>query len=224
MSNTTRIISVAHRKGGVGKTTVSILLATALATEGKKKVLYLDCDNQRSAVDYHAAEARNYGEEEPPYTIEYLAPRYLYDHLRLYAPNYDIVFVDMPRMTDDTQDSATVQLLTICDSLLLPIVAGQFDALSTNDFLKVVQEIAEYKNEKNIPFTYYGFLNRRNQRKDNERAVQFMQGIGLPMFKESLGDLKIFTTPSTYESMLSSAEGKKRFEAFYKEFLNLYKI
>ena len=224
MTKSARIFSVANRKGGVGKTTLTILLATALAVDKKKKVLVLDCDNQRSAYDYHQAEARAYEGEEPPYKIEPLPPRYLFDHLKIHAKEYDVIFIDMPRMTDDSKDGVTVQLLTYCDSLLIPIVAGQFDALSTNDFLKTIRGIDEYKDSKDIAFQYYGFLNRRNRRKDNDKAIEFMEKMGLDMFDESLSDLKLFTTPSTFESILSDNEGKTRFGAFFKEFVKKFNL
>ena len=224
MSKSTRIISIANRKGGVGKTTISILLATALSRQLGKKVLLLDCDNQRSAFDYHSAEAQAFSPELPPYTVEALPARYLYDHLRIHAQDYDVVFIDMPRMTDDAQDSSTIQLLTYCDSLLIPVIAGQFDALSTRDFLSTIREIADYKAQNGIPFIYYGMLNRKNRRKDNDKAVEFMQQVGLPMFEEAVPDLKVFTTPSTFESVLDSAEGRERFGSFFQEFIRTFKL
>lgn len=42
-------LSVANRKGGVGKSTVSVMLAHSLATWGKKRVLVLDLDSQCNA-------------------------------------------------------------------------------------------------------------------------------------------------------------------------------
>ena len=41
-----KIITVWNRKGGVGKTTISFNLASALATEHQKRVLVLDLDEQ----------------------------------------------------------------------------------------------------------------------------------------------------------------------------------
>ena len=68
-----RIISVAHRKGGIGKTTITIHLATALAVEKRLKVIVFDTDSQSSAVEYREFEQKNvYPDKEPPYSTRWL--------------------------------------------------------------------------------------------------------------------------------------------------------
>ena len=218
-----KIISVANRKGGVGKTTLTIILATALALEKKKKVLLLDCDNQRSAFDYFSIQKQIYG-EEPPYEIRTLHPKYIFDELRFSSEKFDVIFIDIPRMTDDSKDGSVVQVLTCCDTILIPVVAGNFEALSTRDFIKTLKGIDDFKKERDIPFKYLGFLNKKNRRKENDEAVAFMKAEGISMMKNALGDVKLFTTPSVYESIMDSKEGKTRFMPFFNEFIKTCKI
>ncbi|MCB0515537.1 MAG: ParA family protein [Bacteroidetes bacterium] len=219
------IISVANMKGGVGKTTISLFLAAALAIEKKRKVLYLDCDFQRSAFDYREHEKSNvYAEgEEPPYPIERVSPKYIYDEVRYNEQKYDIIFIDIPRITD-TSDSDVVTVLTYCHHVLIPIVAGELEALSMKRFIEMVKGIAAYKNEKGHLFSYYSFLNKRNRRKENDDALEYMKSLGVPVFKNSLSDVKALSKPYTYESILATAEGKRRFQPFFKEFISTFNL
>lgn len=212
-------------KGGVGKTTISLFLATVLAIEKKMKVLYLDCDFQRSALDYRNHEKENvYEEGEPvPYPIERVSSKYIYDEVRHNEDKYDVIFIDIPRVTDH-QDSEVITVLTFCHHVLIPFVAGELEALSMKRFVEMVKGIAEYKNSKNHSFSYYGFLNKRNRRKENEDAIEFMKSLEVPVFKSSLSDVKALMKPYTYESILATAEGRRRFEPFFNEFIKTFNL
>ncbi len=225
MAKETRIISVANRKGGVGKSIVTILLAVALARHKKKKVLILDCDNQGSIAEMYQNEVDLMGDEyQPAIEVEEITARKVQTFLKRFGADYDIIFIDIPRMTDNKKDNATVMLLYNCDSILMPIVGSEVDVLSSLDFLAIVEEAAQFKEEVGEKLTYYGFINRRNLRKTNELAEEAMQKQGLKMFKNSLSDLKIYTLPSFFTSVMETAEGQRRFEDFFKEFCRKYKI
>lgn len=224
MSNT-RVISIANRKGGVGKTTLTILLATALAVEKKKRVLLLDCDSQKSALQWRNFEMQSYGEsEQAPYEIRYLPPRYLYDELRIKDGQYDIIFVDVPRLTDDSKDSDIITILTCCDSVLIPTVPGELDAFATQDFLGTVKEIETQKHQRDIPFEYYGALNKRNRRTESDSIIEFMKAQDVEMFANNLDDLKVFTSPSTYFNVMDTPQGRERFEPFFNEFIEKFNL
>lgn len=220
-----KVISVAHRKGGIGKTSITLHLATALATIKKLKVIVLDTDSQQSAFKYREFEQKNvYEAQDPPYLIERVQPKYLFDEIRHLRDKYDVIFIDVPRLTEGSEDSQLSTAITYCDYLLIPIVAGDLEGLSTIEFIKLVQEIDKYKEEKGFSFKYYGFLNKRNRRSENDEAVHFMKQLGVPMFKSSLADVKALTKPYTFESVMDTAEGRRRFEPFYNEFLKSFKL
>lgn len=218
-----RIISVANSKGGVGKSVVSILLAVALAKDKNKKVLILDSDAQGSVAEMYAEERRD-REEETAVEVEEIAPRKVATFLKRFGDDYDIIFIDVPRMTEQKKDQATVMLLYHCDSVLIPVIGSQVDLYSTIEFLNIVEEAAKDKQEMGEELKYYGFINRRNLRKFNDEAELIMRKNKLKMFKNSLHDLRIFTNPSFYTSILETAEGERRFSDFYKEFCRKFKI
>lgn len=221
----TKVISVAHRKGGIGKTSITLHLASALAVKKKYKVMVLDTDSQQSAFKYREFEKQNiYEGKAAPYDIERVQPKYLFDEIRYLRSKYDIIFIDVPRMTEDSADSQLSAALTFCDCLLIPILAGELEGLSTIEFIKLVQGIESYKSERDFSFTYYGFLNKRNRRSENEEAIEFMKELNLPMFENSLSDVKALAKPYTYESVLDQKEGELRFGDFFNEFLTKFNL
>lgn len=220
----TRVVSVANRKGGVGKSTVSILLAGALARDKNRRVAILDCDEQQSVANIMAMEREMYPDQEPIVDVKAMAPMFVHDFLSTFGSQYDVVFIDPPRITEAKTDTALGQLLAVCDCVLIPVLGSHVDALSTRDFLRLVEAMAEYKNEHGIPFQYFGFINRFSTRKDNEHAMDFMASVGLTMFDEPLNDLKIFGAPSVYFSVMDTAEGERRFRPFFNEFCKQFKI
>lgn len=83
-----RIISIANQKGGVGKTTTTINLATALSSVGKK-VLIIDLDPQSNATS-----GLGLGEKEKNKTIYELLISKNFDNKYIHTtliPNLDII-------------------------------------------------------------------------------------------------------------------------------------
>lgn len=216
-----KILTVTNRKGGTGKSTITILLASALAFEGHK-VLVLDCDNQRSIVKLRQLEKGMEGASEP-YMVEGLSPQFIIDYLKIHGSKYNVIFIDLPRFTSSS-DNESMQIVSLCDGVLIPLLGGTIEILSANDFINGVKSLAEYKTQNNIEFCFYGFLNRRTRRSENKDTIEYMKAEGLPMFNNSLSDLKIFANPSTYESILNTEEGRTRFHKFYNEFKTKYNI
>lgn len=223
MAKATRVITVANRKGGVGKSTVTVLLAAALGAEGKR-VLVIDADEQRTVSTLADMERASYPDAVALVDVESVPPKFVLDVLRMKGEQYHVVFVDVPRITEDKTNTALGQLLALCDSVLIPSLGSQLDALATVDFITLVDEIAGFKLQHDVPFNVFGFINRINSRKDNEQAAAFLARAGLDIFDNGLPDLKLFTAPSIYFSPLAGAEGERRFGPFYREFRKRLKI
>jgi len=224
MSKDPKIISICNSKGGVGKSVVTLMVATALAEQKEKKVLIIDCDSQASVLAMYEREVEYYPDDTPLIEVEALSPRRVNTFLKRFGGDYDIIFIDIPRMTDKKADNPTVMLLYNCDGILVPVIGSEVDTLATHEFLEIIEECEEYKTEMEEELLAYGFINRRNQRKSNSETEAELKKSGLKMFRNSLADLRIFTTPSVFASPLNTAEGERRFEPFYKEFCRKFKI
>lgn len=209
-------------KGGAGKSLVTIHLAATLAKEKGKKVLILDVDNQRSISEWFAAEKEE--DKQPLMQVEELKASQVPTYLRRHGEKYDVVFIDIPRITDVDNESPAIMLLHDCDAILVPVIGSQMDVLSSLDFLKLLKRIREFEQKQGYDLNFHGFINRRNQRSENREAEEVLREQGLPMFDSSLSDLKILTYPSFYTSIMDTKEGRRRFEPFFNEFCTKFKI
>ena len=231
--NTPRIVTVTNRKGGVGKSTLSILLATAFAVDKGKRVLLLDVDVQQTVKetrDYETIGLQQYYQEQgedsppPPYEVEVIEPRMLQMYLKAQAPNYDIIFIDMPRITDDSQESATIQNITLCDSVLVPVKPARFDALSTRKFISILKEIKDFKDAHGFPFKFHGVINDCTQHETGELESKSLENFGLEVLSSRIRHSKFFATPSTYFSFSADRTKKAKFEPFFKEFCKTFNL
>ena len=217
-ANMAQVFSVATMKGGAGKSTVTMLLAAALARQKAKRVLIIDADSQATIFEFAD------GIENALATVEALQPRQVKSYLQRFASNFDVILFDVPRVTDKSLDSLAVMLLAYCDAVLVPVIGSQVDVMATLDFVNVLNQLQAEQQAGGMDFEFWGFINRRNKRKDNEQAADVLRANGLRMFDNSLADLKIFTSPSLETSILDSMEGQTRFGAFFAEFCQKFKI
>lgn len=220
----TRVLSIANSKGGVGKSTVTILLASAIAKQLGKKVLILDTDSQASIWNWLESEKRIH-DAEPLVSVDKMMPAHVRMYLDKFGEAFDIVFIDVPRMTHGLNESATLQMLYYCDSVLIPVVGARMDVTSTAQFYNLVEDAKKEKEKLGYSYDVYGFLNRETNRKDHQEAKMLLKDkLSMNMLQASLRDLKIFTTPSLYESVLDTKEGRARFEPFFNEIVDKLKL
>lgn len=214
-----KIFSVASTKGGVSKTSTGIFLASALAINKRKKILYCDTDSQTSAYEYRQWERDMYADVKEPYRIDKITPQNLLKEIDQYARLYDIIFIDIPRFTKGRDDKTMIALLAACDGILIPIKSGELDMMSTKDFIEIIRKIEQYRIDKGKGYHYAAFLTMTGRRPTNDSyAREFVQDMGVPVLKNELKDVREFDTPYTYESLLNkSKRHKERFAPFFKE-------
>lgn len=127
------IISILNQKGGVGKTTLSIHIASALALGGKK-VLLIDADAQRSALDWSSAR-----EQEPILTVVGMPSNTIHKQIKLIKEDYDFIVIDGPPRIYDVAKSC----IAASDLVLIPVQPSPYDVWSANEVVKLIQEVKE---------------------------------------------------------------------------------
>ena len=123
------IVSFLNQKGGVGKTTLAIHLATVLTERGR--VLLVDADPQGSALDWRAQRTAESG-----FPAVGLPKPTLHRDIGTLAENRDWVLVDGPPRVTALARSA----VAASDLVLIPVQPSPFDLWASRDILDILDE------------------------------------------------------------------------------------
>ena len=128
-------IGLLNQKGGVGKTTLAVHIADALARR-KKKVLLVDADPQGSALDWAASR-----EGEPLFPVAGLPKASIHKELPSLAKGYDMVIIDGPPRVYDVARSA----IMASDLVLIPVQPSPYDVWAAKEIVDLIHEAIVYK-------------------------------------------------------------------------------
>lgn len=128
-----KVISVLNQKGGVGKTTLSIHIATALAGDGggRHKVLLIDADPQGSALDWSTERTAT-----PNFPVIGLPKPTLHREIDALSQGYEWVVIDGPPRVNDLSRSA----IAASDLVLIPVQPSPFDVWAAQEIIDIVNE------------------------------------------------------------------------------------
>lgn len=129
------IIGVLNQKGGVGKTTLSVNIAAALARTGQR-VLLIDADPQGSALDWAAARER-----DPLFAVVGLPKPSIHKELSVVGEGYDHIVIDGPPRVTDLARSA----IMASDVVLVPVQPSPYDIWAADEVVKLIQEASVFK-------------------------------------------------------------------------------
>lgn len=129
------IISLLNQKGGVGKTTLAVHIAMALAKRGHR-VLLVDADPQHSALDWQ--EAR---EAEHCFPVIGLPTKTLHREIPAHAKNYDRIIIDGPPRVNELARAA----IMAADLVLIPITPSPYDVWAAREITDLLGEASAFK-------------------------------------------------------------------------------
>lgn len=129
------IIAFLNQKGGVGKTTLAVHIAEALARSGKS-VLLVDADPQGSALDWSENRPEN-----PSFPVIGLPKSNLHKELPALAKNYDAVLIDGPPRVNEIARAA----IMASDIVLIPVQPSPYDVWAAKEIVDLLQEASAFK-------------------------------------------------------------------------------
>jgi len=229
-----KIIVFGSRKGGVGKSTLSVLTANALSCPPfNKKVTVIDTDGQKSISKLRLMDSEDFDGILPYEVLNYNVPTFERNIKDIDNRN-DFVIVDVAGKLDtsisvDQQEISRV--INYVDYLFIPFVAGNFALDSTLDYLKFVLQFQAKRKAEGRPFKIIGFVNLHRQRTRNSKFLvseidQLKNMVNIPFMETPLKEYTLFRDADTlesYYSKTSSDNAKSNFTAWMDEFKTLTK-
>jgi chromosome partitioning protein len=136
------IIGVLNQKGGVGKTTISVNLAHALALMGHR-ILLVDADPQGSALAWSAVRA-----EEPLFPVVGMPKPTLHKDLPSIARDYAHVVIDgAPRVNELCRAA-----ILASDRIVIPVQPSPYDVWASEEVVNLIREARMYKEALRAAF------------------------------------------------------------------------
>lgn len=136
------ILSILNQKGGVGKTTLAVHVATAVARQGAR-VLLVDADPQGSALDWSAMRSGT-----PLFPVIGLPKAILHRELPTFAADYDHVVIDGPPRVYDVARSA----IMASDVVVIPVQPSPYDVWAAKEIVDLLNEASTFKESLRSAF------------------------------------------------------------------------
>lgn len=184
------VIALVGNKGGAGKTTLSVNLATCLAKQAT--IAVVDADPQGSALQWHT-----FSEKENAVEV-FEANENLHEQATGLLKDYQYVLFDCPPSVHAAQ---TTSILKFCDIALVPVQPSPVDLWATVH----IEEAIEKARESNPSLKAWLVINQLEPRTTLSRFIRdALSEIALPVASTALRRRAIFRN--------SVLEGKSVFD------------
>jgi chromosome partitioning protein len=136
------IVALLNQKGGVGKTTLAVHIATRMALQGQR-VLLVDADPQGSAMDWSASRSG-----EALFPVIGLATRNLHKEIQAHILNYDTIVIDGPPRVNELARAA----IMAADVVLIPVQPSPYDVWAAREITELLKEASVFKENQKSAF------------------------------------------------------------------------
>lgn len=192
------VITVANPKGGAGKSTAALVLATSLAQQGAS-VIILDCDPNRAIEGWRAGASKN-----PVIVDGGITESTITSKLDEYRKKYQFVFVDL----EGTASRLMSRALARAQLVIIPIQASPPDAELAARAIHLIRE-EEQAFEKTIP--YRVLFTRTSPAIASKLETQItaqLKASEVPMFRNHLNERSAYKAMFFYQQDLEELDPK----------------
>tara|TARA_R110000765_G_scaffold9911_3_gene30850 strand:- start:30878 stop:31558 length:681 start_codon:yes stop_codon:yes gene_type:complete len=222
----TKIISIVGEKGGIGKTTLNIILASDLYYAKGKKVLLLDVDNpqysihkkRQREIELLDAEER---EQKDVYPIVPVTVETIQDTILKYYGLVDYIIMDLP----GSLNIEMVKGLLYVEHVFIPFGHDELEIDSTSNFYFTLKSNF-LDNEERVLKSINLFFNRYKLVRKTKFSVlrRQLNDVGIPMMKSVVKDKTIYK--EDYRNTLfpipeNKEQGEKELKKFFEEIVQL---
>ncbi|UJW76033.1 ParA family protein [Rhizobium sp. SL42] len=190
------VITVANPKGGAGKSTAALVLATSLAQQGASVVI-LDCDPNRAIEGWRAGNSKN-----PVIVDGGITESTITSKLDEYRKKYQFVFVDL----EGTASRLMSRALARAQLVIIPIQASPPDAELAARAIHLIRE-EEQAFEKAIP--YRVLFTRTSPAIASKLETQItaqLKASEVPMFRNHLNERSAYKAMFFYQQDLEELD------------------
>jgi cellulose biosynthesis protein BcsQ len=224
-----KIIMFGNQKGGIGKTAVTVMTATALSQAPfNLKTVIIDLDNQKSVIRSRKFDLRAYETETVPFDVLSYSITELQENIQQLDNSYQLIFIDVAGKLDNSQPIESQEItkaLMYVDCLFIPFVAGNYNLESTIDYFNFIRQVQRIRALQARNLKVFGFVNMHRARSRannflNEDLEVLKEKERLTMLNTALNDYSIFREADTITSLydpLSSDTAKQNFTHFINE-------
>lgn len=189
------IVSILNQKGGVGKTTLAVHLAAALAETGAR-VMLVDADVQGSAMDWSASR-----QKEPLFPVVGMPKANIHKDLPRIAADYDHVIIDGPPRVYDVARSA----IMASDVVLIPVQPSPYDVWAVKEIIDLIGEASSFKENLKSAFV----INRKIAKTAIGRdVVEALASYSIPVLPTHICQRVIFAESASAGSTVLEMESQ----------------
>lgn len=163
------VILIGNQKGGVGKSTLTLLLANYLTAVHKRRLTVLDMDEQQ-AINCRYQKAKIL-ENSPPYEVVAADLTRLLSLQRILKENMsEIILIDLPaKMEDD----GLISVIQSADLIICPFSYDEFSVNSTLLFAMVIGQINQQAPILFVPNRIKGVVNYETKKEVDQVLTRF---------------------------------------------------